>query len=254
MGYLREFLKLFQIIFHIKRMVFKALFTKDRDARNFLTNIYLHFLNYGSQIPITEISAHDITDSFKISATRLDDTYKSYMERLTLLTDRELLSLLRFLKQQRPKKIFEFGIGRGGSLLHFIDNTTPEVEIVSFDLSLDALPPFIRAKIASEDRVTTIVGDSNNFDLSAHFETCDLIFIDGGHEYQEVKIDTSNAFKMLKSGGVIIWDDYNPFYSGVFKVVNNVQKLGLKPKCIKGTSLAFLEYDPAMRSVKFEQL
>lgn len=230
-------------------MVFKALLTRDQDARNFLTNIYLHFLNSRSLIPIKELRTHDVTQSFTISATRLNDTYDSYMERLTLLTDRELLSLLTFMKKVGPKKIFEFGIGRGGSLLHFLENTDSEVQIISFDLSLDALPAFVRSKVSSEKRVETIVGDSNSYDFSSHFNSCDLIFVDGGHEYREVKADTLNAFKMLKSGGMIIWDDYNPFYSGVFKVVNGLHALGLNLVSVKGTSLAYLEYDPKIRDI-----
>src|SRR5690606_28539266 len=193
-------------------------------------------------------------ENFKISTTRLEDTYHSYMNRLTLLTDRELLSLLSFVKKFKPQKIFEFGIGRGGSLLHFIDNTDSSVEIKSFDINLDALPDFIRSKISSEKRVELIVGDSNEYDLSSHFDTYDFIFIDGGHEYREVKADTLNAFKMLKAGGVIIWDDYNPFYSGVFKVVNNIQKQGLRPISIQGTSLAFLEYNSAMRNISAKDI
>jgi len=36
----------------------------------------------------------------------------------------------------------------------------------------------------------------------------DFIFIDGGHDYETVRIDTENALKMAKDDAVIIWHDY----------------------------------------------
>ena len=36
----------------------------------------------------------------------------------------------------------------------------------------------------------------------------DLVFIDANHAYSFVKADTATAFKLLATGGVIVWDDY----------------------------------------------
>jgi hypothetical protein len=42
-------------------------------------------------------------------------------------------------------------------------------------------------------------------------------------EYDAVKADTQNAFRMLRSGGTIIWDDYRsywpPYWPGVVAAV-----------------------------------
>lgn len=249
-----EFVKLLQLVLYFKKMVLRSFFSKDLDARNFLTNIYLHFLNSRSRIPVVQLKSTDLAESYMVSSTRLNDSYLSYDERLTLLTDRELLNLMNFAKKKKLGKVFEFGIGRGGSLLHFYNNTSQEVKIVSFDVSVEAVPPFIRNKVFADPRVEVIIGDSNNYDFSNHFNSCDLIFIDGGHDYREVKADTLSAFQILREGGVIIWDDYNPFYTGVFSVVNKLQSLGLRPSCIKGTSLAYLEYDPRIRQISASDL
>lgn len=48
----------------------------------------------------------------------------------------------------------------------------------------------------------------------------DLIYIDAGHEYEEVKNDISNCLRFLKPGGIICGHDYNSTYSGVIKAVN----------------------------------
>jgi predicted O-methyltransferase YrrM len=54
----------------------------------------------------------------------------------------------------------------------------------------------------------------------------DLIWIDGGHSYNTVKIDFENSIEMLIDGGVIFFDDYTtePSYPP-----NNPIPLGVKP-------------------------
>lgn len=46
----------------------------------------------------------------------------------------------------------------------------------------------------------------------------DLIYIDGSHDYEDVKTDIKNYFKILKNGGTIFGDDY--WISDVKKAVN----------------------------------
>ena len=36
----------------------------------------------------------------------------------------------------------------------------------------------------------------------------DLIYIDGSHEYEDVKNDAEAAFKIIKNNGIIIFDDF----------------------------------------------
>jgi len=48
----------------------------------------------------------------------------------------------------------------------------------------------------------------------------DLIYIDGSHEYKDVKFDIQNSIKLLKSNGVIAGHDYNYTCEGVIFAVN----------------------------------
>lgn len=48
----------------------------------------------------------------------------------------------------------------------------------------------------------------------------DLIFVDAGHEYAEVKEDIQNFVPLLKSGGVLCGHDYAPHGPGVIQAVN----------------------------------
>ena len=60
-----------------------------------------------------------------------------------------------------------------------------------------------------KDRVTKYKGTSYSF-FNDYLEenTFNLIYIDGSHYCDDVIIDTIKSFKMLKSGGVMIFDDY----------------------------------------------
>jgi predicted O-methyltransferase YrrM len=48
----------------------------------------------------------------------------------------------------------------------------------------------------------------------------DFIYIDGSHEYEDVKLDIYNSMKFLKKGGIISGHDYNSSCNGVVEAVN----------------------------------
>ena len=48
----------------------------------------------------------------------------------------------------------------------------------------------------------------------------DLIYIDGSHEYQDVKVDIQNCSNFLKEGGILCGHDYNSMCPGVVTAVN----------------------------------
>lgn len=91
-------------------------------------------------------------------------------------------------------------------------------------VTVDLPPAEMRKKLKRSDRffkegcgffskslgnVKHILCDSKTLDFSTLDGKFDLIFIDGGHEYQTVKKDTENAFKMLRdNSSVIVWHDY----------------------------------------------
>lgn len=50
--------------------------------------------------------------------------------------------------------------------------------------------------------------------------TFDFIFIDGSHEYEDVKDDLGFWYPKLKSGGIIGGDDYDPAHPGVIQAVD----------------------------------
>ena len=88
-------------------------------------------------------------------------------------------------------------------------------------------------------RITQIIRDSATVDYSDHFDWIDLAYIDGGHSYAQVKIDTERVMPLVRAGGVIFWHDYQPGCVGVTRYLHELA--GDYPvKNIRRTQLAVL--------------
>jgi len=55
---------------------------------------------------------------------------------------------------------------------------------------------------------------------SSNTKKFDLIYIDGSHEYEEVKLDIISCLKFLNPGGMIAGHDYNSSCPGVIRAVD----------------------------------
>jgi hypothetical protein len=61
-----------------------------------------------------------------------------------------------------------------------------------------------------KSNITIIGHDSHTFDYSPFLNAIDLLFIDGDHRYEGVKIDSVNAFRLLRDNeSIIVWHDYS---------------------------------------------
>lgn len=75
-----------------------------------------------------------------------------------------------------------------------------EVE-ANFDLNVKGLP------------IDSVKGDSTaalNL-LHAEKKVYDLVYIDGDHRRNQVMIDTCLAWRLLRRGGIMIWDDWHDY-------------------------------------------
>lgn len=114
--------------------------------------------------------------------------------------------------------ILEIGAFEGRTTV-FAAQYFPNARVVSIDPwaayaemdALDAAEKAFRQNTAPfGERVTAIKGYSSDV-LPGLVETgdaFDIIFVDGSHAYDDVVVDTDFAWRLLKTGGVIIWDDY----------------------------------------------
>jgi len=64
-------------------------------------------------------------------------------------------------------------------------------------------------KFKVNDIITIHEGDSREVIHKMKNNYYDIVFIDGGHEYDIVKSDIENGYKKLKDGGIIVMDDFS---------------------------------------------
>ena len=138
----------------------------------------------------------------------------------------ELYIMSCIVQELQPEKIFEFGTYDGATTMQ-LASCSPHAEVVTIDFSPKPTPDFYAGErfhgSEQEDRIKQIFGDSTKYNFSDHYGQYDFIFIDGGHEYDVAYSDTQNALRMVKKGGVIVWDDYIN-WRGVKRVVEDLSK------------------------------
>jgi hypothetical protein len=71
-------------------------------------------------------------------------------------------------------------------------------------------------------RVIQHFGNSRSFDFSPWYAKADLVFVDGSHEKADVLSDSANAFRMVREGGIVVWDDYQPVIRGVVHALHQL--------------------------------
>jgi hypothetical protein len=160
---------------------------------------------------------------------------------LTMLEATVMASLLKLLD---PRVVFEIGTFLGYSTALLLRNTDSNCKVYSLDLDIDAAElatasTFSEHELRTDDvkndnylrytqaakgpyylrnidhttrsRLKLLKGNSLEFNCSKNgVAGCvDLVFVDGGHEYDIIASDTVKALEMLGGNGLIIWHDYN---------------------------------------------
>lgn len=148
-------------------------------------------------------------------------------------------------KVKNPELIFEFGTFIGTTSRTFALNTSENSKIISIDLPQDLVSHTIAEQIIQTPeylKLTQLYGDSMKFDYSPWHGKCDFVWVDANHDYDFVKSDTENAFKLLKPGGIIMWHDYRHTarWSGVTKYLKELKKNYPNLTHIKGTTIVFI--------------
>jgi len=115
--------------------------------------------------------------------------------------------------------VMEIGFNAGHSAETFLQNTTGHV--TSFDLGEH---PYVHVAKEYIDtmypgRHTLILGDSRET-VPQCKDTFDLLFIDGGHEYDIAKEDLKNCIPLAKPEAIFIMDDtiYTPEWVQAYTV------------------------------------
>lgn len=127
----------------------------------------------------------------------------------------------------RPRRIFEIGTYLGVTSDFFL-TLLPECEVVSiaYTKPKEETPGqrYNNSELSSEQigseisgtsriRFRQLYGDSHKLksrSLTSEYGQFDLVFIDGDHSAQGVRMDTELAKEIISQSGVICWHDANP--------------------------------------------
>lgn len=116
-------------------------------------------------------------------------------------------------------RYLEIGLYEGRSALWMLENvlTDPTSRLVGIDIFDGALKDrfFANLKLSGlEARADIRLGRSQDILRTLEPESFDIIYVDGSHDTSDVLEDAVLAWKILKPGGVLIFDDYK--WAGCF--------------------------------------
>jgi predicted O-methyltransferase YrrM len=119
----------------------------------------------------------------------------------------------RLASQPNIVNVLEIGFNGGHSAEVFL-STNPNIKLISVDIGIHKYvqegKKFIDSKYPK--RHTLIIGDSRNavpsYTAIANNMKFDLIFIDGGHQYEIAKEDIINCHKLAHKDTIVLMDDF----------------------------------------------
>ncbi|MBX7066138.1 MAG: class I SAM-dependent methyltransferase [Parachlamydiales bacterium] len=119
---------------------------------------------------------------------------------------------VHFLAHEQVKNYLEIGCYEGRSTL-LAASLFRDAKLTIIDLFVDpeAEVRFLANTKHIQDRISLLRGTSQKrlAEISDKTEFFDLIYIDGNHFYRHAMMDILGSWPLLKTGGVLIIDDYN---------------------------------------------
>lgn len=145
--------------------------------------------------------------------------------------------LAQFVKERGYKTGVEVGTAYAGNAYHLLQNTEldslicidpylyyPAMPGFTCQEEYDTLYQFAIDQLTQFANASIIRIDSKSFYNSVAKDfNYDFVFLDGSHDYEDVKWECDNYSKIIKAGGVLSGHDYNIF-EGVNKAVDEFAK------------------------------
>ena len=152
--------------------------------------------------------------------------------------------ILKPYKNKPNLRYLEVGTFEGRSVIWMLENilTEPSAKATTIDI-FDG--PFKNKYFANikltgvSDKVTTITNYSQLALRDLAFESFDIIYIDGSHVGNDVLEDAVLSWRLLKTGGLLIFDDYRMIKR---YAVDGVEILEMPQMAIDGFAQCFEKY------------
>lgn len=144
-----------------------------------------------------------------------------------------LLSLIEYVGDTKAKDMIEIGTFIGESTIIFADKFKSITAIDPFLSGYDPEDPTSRFdfnhvyqeylnRTKPFSNIITITLTSDDAFSRVKDMQYDFIYIDGLHQYAQVKIDIENYMQLVKPGGFIAGHDYGPTWPGVKEAVDEM--------------------------------
>ncbi len=152
----------------------------------------------------------------------------------------EALALCALVAATGARRCFEIGtyrgwtayalagaMGEGGEVftLDLPRGTRPRLPVKNrdvYDFSERCVGNTVEAPPRQGGRVVQLEGDSATFDFSPWAHSIDMVFVDGAHTEEYVRNDTCQAFRIVRSGGLVAWHDLKESCPGVVRVLSEL--------------------------------
>lgn len=125
-------------------------------------------------------------------------------------------------KVLKPKRVFEIGTGDGRAASVFSGNSPEDARVFTLDPDFPDNP--VKGSVfhgqPEAAKIAQLTGRSDTFDFSEYNGSVDLVYVDGGHEYEDVVHDCGVAERLLGDRGWILWDDFSIAFPGVMRALH----------------------------------
>lgn len=142
----------------------------------------------------------------------------------------EQLVIQALVQARGVRTAFEIGTFNGGTTRVLAESVPEDGKVVTLDLPPAAFDQSQRphgvtgqgvgrayADSSAAHKVVQLLQDSLRFDATEYSGQFDLVLVDGGHEFEHGVADTRSALQLVKPGGMILWDDFEPYWHGLVR-------------------------------------
>lgn len=167
----------------------------------------------------------------------------------------EQLILQVLIRTRACRTAFEIGTFNGGTTRLLAETLPDDGRVWTIDLppaefdATQAPAGFVGSQVglayresAAVGKITQILASSLEYDFRDYAGSADLVLVDGGHEYGNGLADTRTALRLVRGGGLILWDDFEAYWHGLVNGICDAME-GRQFGRLAGTSFAVYKND-----------